>query len=131
MKACHDSAIICLDKKLKEAVEWLVSMHKQMTEARKREIKAIVEAQMKIANLKESFHTELAKCQHADSHARIHWLWNELTSAKRADGYGMNSTRHTIGCVMRDPRTKTEEGSSRQNRPEMRPWLKLNSSAKH
>lgn len=76
MKACHDSVIkeaICSDKKLKEAIEWLVSMHKQLTKSREQGIKVTKEAWVEIANLKESFHIKLANMRKY-SHAMIHWL---------------------------------------------------------
>lgn len=83
MKMHHNVAIeeiIHSDKKLKEAMEWLASMHKQMTEAHQQEARVTEKARAKIANIKESFCNKLANMRE-DSHVKIHWSWDELASA--------------------------------------------------
>lgn len=53
-----------------------------MIKARKQEIKATEEAWVEIAKLKESFCIELTDMKE-DSRVRIHWLWNDLVSARK------------------------------------------------
>lgn len=70
---------------------------------------------MEIANLKESFHTELIDIRE-DSYVKVHWLWDELILA-REESYE-NFDRHTTNQAMRDPPIRSKGGSNRLSKLE-------------
>lgn len=76
-------------------------MCKRMTNACQREAQVVEEAWTGIASLKESFHTELTNVE--DSCARVHWLLNELISARKIDGSGVNFDKCATSYMMKDP----------------------------
>lgn len=61
------SNAIHLAIKLREASEWVASMHQQMIDARQAKVKAIVSAKAKVANLKKRFHAKIKDLKEDDN----------------------------------------------------------------
>lgn len=94
MRRCHDVAIkeVIHSKKLKEATEWLASMHKRMTKACQMEARVVEEARVEITNLKESLRAKVPYLKE-DTHAQVHWLWDEISSIREKNRWLWNELR--------------------------------------